>query len=140
MISKADKRDSIKVVTRILEDRTRAPRDPKRGDLASRAHHPHRQVVCDATGEQQKVRVEGRSLERNVRVRFDLPLDYEWQLCPACVSWVSSRVNFFDECCAEFGPTFEAHQSRRKQCAIDAPAQAVSVREYKVYSGSYYGR
>ena len=41
--------------------------------------------------------------------QWHLPLDYERQLRPNCVSWVDSRLNICSECYAEFTSSREIH-------------------------------
>ena len=122
LISKEDRRCSGRVVTGVMEGRVRLPRDPRWGDLATRAyeavkfedsdlvvgrvdslvqHFPEFKRKSEFKGEAWK------ALHGYITVH--LPLDYERQLCPECVHWIDARLNICSECYAEFTSSREIH-------------------------------
>ena len=122
LISREERRDSPKIVTGILEDRKRAPHDPKWGDLANRAYEAvkledsdldigrvDRLVQLLPESRRKSDLREGAWSALHGYISVHLPLDYEQQICPNCVAWVSSRLNVCCECYAEFTSSREAH-------------------------------
>ena len=106
LISKEERRCSGRIVTGIMEGRGRLPRDPRWGDLASRAYEAvkfedsdlvvgrvDRLVQHFPESKRKSDFKEGAWSALHGNISVHLPLDYERQLCPNCVSWVDSRLN-----------------------------------------------
>ena len=122
LISKEERKRSNKVVTGIMENRGRAPRNPKWGDLASRAFEAvgiedsnvsigRIDAMVQRIPEKMKKSeiMEAAWSALHNYVAINLPIDYERQICPNCTAWVSTRLNICSECYAEFTSSREIH-------------------------------